>query len=288
MGKCLGESAFTNPYSIAVDPTNSAHFFIGDAWSIRYCTATTVSLIAGSASSGFADGIGAAAKFDSITGLVVTRDGARLYAADCMYGFIRSVDLKTLAVTTIAGDGTFTTRDGIGRDSSLHAPRKIIFDRSLSSASPIPVQPESVMFISSSGAIRRLDLITKQLTTCPWKAGTGTGTGTSLSAAVMAVLRAFSIVMTPSGHLILISSSTRSVPLHLYDPHTGELELLCGCGSESSGHAQFADGPGQTARFDGAFDGVVFDSERCIFITDSNNKRLRHMTLPDHLFTVRH
>ncbi len=74
--------------------------FVADWTTVRYVdTATdTVSLIAGSGTNTFADGIGAVASFYMMSDLLCSVSDTENYRT-------RSIDLKTYAVTTIAGDG---------------------------------------------------------------------------------------------------------------------------------------------------------------------------------------
>jgi WD40 repeat protein len=60
--------------------------------------------VAGIVYSGYADGVGTSAKFSSPTGITITPDGATAFVVE-NYA-IRSVDMKTGAVSTLAGSGT--------------------------------------------------------------------------------------------------------------------------------------------------------------------------------------
>ncbi len=173
--------------------------------SIRYCTDEMVTLVAGSELSGFADGIGAAAKFQCIFGLMCTSGGDRLLAADFRNHRIRMVDIKTRAVTTIAGDGEALNRDGVGLKSSIVWPNRIAFDRSPT------VKPDSVLFITADQSIRRFEIHTGRLSTCKWNGGEQA-----------AMIDPHALCSTPSGQLLVSCSRT----VHRFDPKTGEHEAL--------------------------------------------------------------
>ena len=64
----------------------------------------------GSGARGHQDGVGAAAQFNSPSGVTITPDGATLLVADQHNHSIRKVDLATRAVTTLAGSGAPTPR----------------------------------------------------------------------------------------------------------------------------------------------------------------------------------
>jgi hypothetical protein len=69
----------------------------------------TLTVIAGSAgTAGHVDGKGTAARFNSVNDLLM--DGDDLYIAEDHY--IRKMDIKTFAVTTLAGDGSAGFKDG--------------------------------------------------------------------------------------------------------------------------------------------------------------------------------
>ncbi len=95
---------FSYPRAICAGPTPPG-CFVGDESVIRYCSDTSEqSLVAGGPVSGFADGVGGAARFNQITGLIAARDGHTLYVCDSRNGRLRSVDLKAVpTVKTIYG-----------------------------------------------------------------------------------------------------------------------------------------------------------------------------------------
>ena len=86
-----------------------------------------VTTIAGG-SSGFADGVGSAARFQRPAG--ITTDGTNLYVADYLNNAIRKIDPATLQVTTIAGSlaGTPGDADGTGTAATFNNPIGITTD----------------------------------------------------------------------------------------------------------------------------------------------------------------
>ncbi len=146
-------SAFRRPHSVCVDPLNPANgLYVGDDSAVLYYDGQKkmVSLIAGSTMYGAENGIGSAAMFCSVAGLICSEDGQTLYVSDCGACRLRSIDLKTRTVKTIAGQGV----DGIGLDASLHYAFQLCFDRSVS------VKPESVIWIATFIGLRRFDITT--------------------------------------------------------------------------------------------------------------------------------
>ncbi len=88
----------------------------------RLAASYTVATLAGSGSAGFADGIGAAALFNSPMELALL-DGA-IYVADSVNDRIRRVS-ATGEVVTIAGNGTASETNGGGDTATFNIPRGI-------------------------------------------------------------------------------------------------------------------------------------------------------------------
>ena len=85
-----------------------------------------VTTLAGSTTSGHADGTGTAASFNAPQG--ITMDGANLYVADYGNNEIRKIVIATRVVTTIAGSTTYGSSDGKGTAAKFHGPNGITTD----------------------------------------------------------------------------------------------------------------------------------------------------------------
>lgn len=111
-----GCAYFQNPTGIALDPTEE-YLYVADTGNQRirkvHVRDGSTSLVAGS-TRGFADGVGAAAQFDTPWGLALSPDGTTLYVADRGDHHIRAIDLATSTVTTLAGSGRAGYLEGIG------------------------------------------------------------------------------------------------------------------------------------------------------------------------------
>ncbi len=110
-GNCRSAS-FCYPFAACADPLNPGCFWIGEFASIRYCDGKTVSLVAGCADNGSADGACRDATFWHVHSLLATSDGRTLYVGEGVNRRLRSVDLKLQTVRTICGDGKYESRDG--------------------------------------------------------------------------------------------------------------------------------------------------------------------------------
>lgn len=121
---------FNSPSGITTDGTN---LYVTEAenHTVRQIVIATgaVTTIAGSAgASGTADGVGAAARFDTPSG--ITTDGTNLYVADTFNAAIRKVVIATVAVTTIAGSAvSFGVADGTGTAAKFGLPMGITTDK---------------------------------------------------------------------------------------------------------------------------------------------------------------
>lgn len=119
---------FDTPTDIAI--TNSGDMYVADAFNdcIRKITpAGVVTLLAGTPGSfGYADGAGTSAKFD-LPLAVELLNQTTLLVADANNRRIRSIDLNTGMVTTIAGDGS-NSGDGAALSSGFGSPNGLAVD----------------------------------------------------------------------------------------------------------------------------------------------------------------
>ncbi|HET6225049.1 MAG TPA: IPT/TIG domain-containing protein [Bacteroidia bacterium] len=115
---------FSGIASMIIDEDN---FYIGENSYIRKMDVktSTVSSISGTSTVGFFDGPAASAKFNYIASLAIDKN-KNLYIADWNNSRIRK--LANGAVSTIAGDGTESIKNGIGTSAQLQKPRSLAVD----------------------------------------------------------------------------------------------------------------------------------------------------------------
>ncbi len=131
---------FDAPIGIAIAGDGDGKIFVADTYNdrIRVIENGKVSTLAG-AVRGFANGSGAAAKFDTPTGLAIWHD--KLLVADTGNHRIRIVDWNG-DMATLAGDGESDVKDGLLLSSSFYQPTAIAADN------------EGSIFVTDGNAIR--------------------------------------------------------------------------------------------------------------------------------------
>jgi sugar lactone lactonase YvrE len=125
-----GSSArFYAPSALAIDAADN--LYVADAYNRnirKITTAGVVTTLAGSSTSGYADGTGNAASFSFVTGLAVDSNG-NVYAADAYNNCIRKITPAGV-VSTFAGSTTSGAANGVGSSASFNTPWGVAIDTS--------------------------------------------------------------------------------------------------------------------------------------------------------------
>jgi len=120
-------ASFYNPIGMTTDGTN---LYVGDIINhlIRKIVISTgvVTTLAGTGSSGSANGTGTSASFSKPLG--ITTDGTNLYVSDSNKKKIRKIVISTGAVTIVAGTGSSGSANGTGTSASFSYPSGITTD----------------------------------------------------------------------------------------------------------------------------------------------------------------
>ena len=101
----------------------------GSRQGVELCLSTVVTTVAGTGSSGSANGTGTSASFHLPRG--ITTDGTNLYVTEGAGGnhLIRKIVISTGAVTTLAGTGSSGSADNsTGTSASFYNPQGITTD----------------------------------------------------------------------------------------------------------------------------------------------------------------
>ncbi|WP_437570945.1 DNRLRE domain-containing protein [Sorangium sp. So ce542] len=233
----FGGSRFLQPADLAYDRSGN-RLFVADRTAIRRIDLQTgqVTTIAGSSAPGNVDGVGTAARFNTISG--ITYDAGSLYIADRGARSVRRLNLSTSQVTTIADRTVFLTP----RDVAVH---------------------DGALFATDSGArtLIRIPLPSGAATTVAGTSGQAGGTDGVGSAARFS--EPTNIVADGRGRLYI--SDTLNNTLRRFDVASAAVTTVAG----TSGSAGSADGIGSAARFT-APKGLTVDSAGHVLVVDGN------------------
>jgi sugar lactone lactonase YvrE len=123
------DARFSDPFGVAQAPDGTIYVAdAGDAQRIRRISPDGVVTTAAGGQRGFADGAGAAAMFDTPSGLALDSNG-NLFVADTGNNAIRRLGPDGV-VTTVAGDGRAGFRDGPARRARFNGPLGVALDAS--------------------------------------------------------------------------------------------------------------------------------------------------------------
>lgn len=127
-----GAARFNEPKGLALD--GSGYLYVAEANACRIrrvrLSDALVDTLAGSyASAGSVDGTGTAARFNQPAGIAHDAAGGRLLVADALNSQLRSLNLTTLAVTTLAGPPVSRgSVNGVGSAARFHGPDQMARD----------------------------------------------------------------------------------------------------------------------------------------------------------------
>jgi hypothetical protein len=216
-----------------------------------------VTTLAGNAASGFADGTGVAARFESPNGIARLLDG-NLVVADGTNNRIRVVT-PAGTVTTLAGSGTGTFADGTGAAASFNFPYGIAV---LSDGNIVVADRGNnrIRIVTPGGVVTTL-------------AGSGTE-GSTDATGISAQFKAPSGVAVLSDGKIAVADSFNSV-IRIVTYPGGVVTSLAGL---ATGHG-YTDATGTSAQFFIPH-GVAQLLDGSIVVTDTYNSRIRRVTYP--------
>lgn len=252
-----GASArFNSPQGIAVDNVGNVYVADTSNHTIRFIsTIGDVTTIAGGAGvSGAVDGNGTSARFFGPTALVVDASG-NIYVADSSNHAIRRIS-NTRDVTTLAGVmGSLGFADGNGASARFSTPSGITID----SAGNLYVADslnQVIRRVTSGGTVTTLAGLAGN-------AGVTDGVGANAR-----FNHPTGLAVDVSGNLYItdtFSSTLRKLVLS-----TSDVTTIAGLALSTG----FADGAGQTARFNQPI-GVAVDFAGAIYIADTRNHTIR-------------
>jgi sugar lactone lactonase YvrE len=221
-----------------------------------YKPLVTVSTLAGSGTTGFADGTGTAAQFDRPYGVALDANG-NVYVADGVNQRIRKITTGG-AVSTLAGSGTAGFADGIGATAQFRNPTGIAVDAS-GNVYVGDVTNNRIRKITPNGVVSTL-------------AGDGTsgladGTGTAAKFSSPSGL-----TVDAAGNVYVCDRENNCIRKITPD---GVVSTLAGDGA--AGAFGYADGVGTAARFT-LPRSITVDPAGNLYVVDYGNHRIRKVT----------
>lgn len=214
-----------------------------------------VRTFAGARSDGYADGVGAAARFSASSQVLagVAADGESAYLADTGNDVIRQITLASGAVTTLAGaPGQAGRQDGALTAARFDHPQGVALDADARQ-----------LYVADTGnrAVRRIDLGAAKVSTLVLTPPPGQTFG-GFDAPSGVVL---------DGGRLYVTDRTNQVVVAV-DPRTSEASVLAG----QYGVAGTVDGVGTAAAFYAPL-GIGADGHGHLFVADSINYTIRRI-----------
>jgi hypothetical protein len=244
-------ASFWSPGAVAVDAFGNV--YVADTFNnkIRKITAAgVVTTLAGSGTSGAADGTGTAAFFNNPYGITVDASG-NVYVGDTGNKKIRKVTASGI-VTTLAGSGVAGAADGTGITASFNSPAGVSADIS-GNVYVADKSNNKIRKVTADGVVTTL--------AGSGTAGTADGTGT-----VASFNTPFGVATDAAGNVYVADTYNQKIRKITAG---GIVTVLAGSGSIGA-----ADGTGTATSFYYP-SGVTVDASGNVYVADSGNNKIR-------------
>jgi streptogramin lyase len=248
------------PYEIAFDSHGNTYFVEMPNHNVRRVDPKgIITTIVGNGKPGFSGDDGPAIKAQLKQPHSIAVVGPHLYIADIGNHRIRSVNLNTGIITTIAGNGDRR----LPQHGTIATNQPIFGPRALASA------PNGLWIALREGhSIWHLNLDSRKISHIAGNGKPGFTDGKGREAQFNGPK---GIAVGPEGKLYI--ADTENHALRRVDPTSQRVETIAGGGPKSRGFAGDG-GPGAQARFDRPH-GVCVGPDGAVYIGDSNNHRIR-------------
>ncbi|MDF2431193.1 MAG: hypothetical protein JWP44_824 [Mucilaginibacter sp.] len=248
-------SSFGGPWNITADASGNLYFTDFGNNKIKKITPVgAVSTIAGSGNKACNDGTGTAASFSYPIGIVTDNTG-NVYLADALCNVIKKIR-PSGNVVTLAGDGIAGYKDGVGTGAEFNTPLGLTIDASgnLYVADELN---ERIRKITPAGVVTTV-------------AGNGNRQSADGGTAAASFSDPSGLVFDSSGNLYITDAGSSRIRKISAD---GIVSTIAGSGTSTGS----ADGPGNTATFDGPY-GITIDKAGNLFVSDRFNNEIRKIT----------
>lgn len=255
-------ATFFRPQGVAVDA--SGNVFVADSRMNRIRKVTqegVVTTFAGSFTEGSADGIGTEAGFRWPTSVAIDNAG-NVFVADGGNDLIRKIT-PSGAVTTIAGNGTRGSTNGIGTEASFNSPQGIALDDS-GNLYVADAGSEMIRKITPAGVVTTL-------------AGNGSIGPTDGIGTAARFNNPYGVAVDASGNVYVADLQNNKIRKI---SSSGVVTTLAG-----NGNAGSDDGIAATATFRNP-QGVAVDRAGNLFIADGGNNKIRVISPAGFVATV--
>jgi DNA-binding beta-propeller fold protein YncE len=256
-------AVLNNPHHLAFVPGNFGELLVADTQNgrVRRIDMGTglITTFAGSTKGFGGDGGPATqARFANVFSLAFSPDGTKMYLADLGNRRVRSVDLRTSVVATVAGNG----QKGVPADGADALQAPLLDPRAVA----VDSQGNIYLIERSGHTLRVVDRAGKIRTV----AGTGKvgfdGDGGPALAASMNGPKHIGV----DGHDNVLVVDTENHVIRMYNPHDGRMYRVAGTGVRGAGGVG---GPASAVEMNRPH-GVLVDEAGAIYIADSENGRV--------------
>ena len=249
-------ASFNLPQGVALDSAGNVYVADSTNRRIRRITsAGVVTTFAGSATSGFADGTGTSATFNTPVGITVDPLGI-VYVSDIGNHNIRRITAAGV-VTSLAGSRTATFADGVGTNASFNTPSGIVAD----------IYGNVYVADTNNHRIRRVTSDGTVTTLAGSTAGYADGTGTNAQFNFP-----YHLSIDALGTLYVADQTNNRI--RTVQTSTGVVSTLAGDGTAGFTPSRF-----NTPQ------GITIDRFRNAYVADTNNHSIRKIpnvyTLPE-------
>jgi len=254
-----------NPGSLAVDTNNNV--FVADTYNnaIRKLTPVgtnwVVTTVAGTGSTGSADGTNSAARFYIPYSLAVDSAG-KIFVADTYNSTVRQVTPvgANWVVTTLVGMAKSTGKgDGLGNAARFNSPQGVALDTS-----------NNLYVADTSNHLLRQVTTGGVVMTLAGNGSSGSADGTNSAARFS---NPYGVAVDSTGSVMVVDTGNHTIRKATRVGTNWVVTTLAG----SAGNSGNTDGTNSAARFNGPF-GVAVDGNGTIFVADTYNHTIRQVT----------